>query len=156
MPLATHPNRTLPVWLAVDADRPEPERPVFLCRFLSKVDTDTLVDEYASVRTALRAAVVDNAEDAFNAAHKRLEALLGRCVAGWRNMTAPADGKPLDFAPDGFARVMDTAEMLELAEAALYRTQMSEVDAKKSPPSASSAESSSAPDAAEGSAARTS
>lgn len=148
MPLATNPNKTLPVWLESDADVPMETRPVFLCRFLTRFEIHAVADELDAIPQ-----LTDMAE-----AHKRINALLAKGIVGWRNMTEPGEGGPvpIGFGADRFDRVLHPQEKWELADLMLSAPRLKEADRGKSTSSPTSTPDSSAPGVREERAGKTS
>jgi hypothetical protein len=141
MPLATNPNRTVPAWLASDADQALETRPVFLCRFLTSHDVDELYDEYNAIVKI---------ED-YDERNKQLSAFLAKGVVGWRNIAQPGEFGARTFIKGNGAQfdlVLTVSEKFELADLMLTRPRASEVELKKSSSSAPIGEASSAPAAA--------
>jgi hypothetical protein len=103
MPLAFRPDKTVPVSLDVDADIDPPQRPAFLCRFLTEGDAQRIEDCLHEGQAA--------ADDA-DAAMILCRALC-LSVTGWRNMI-DATGKPLTFAGPESLGVLTYRELLEL------------------------------------------
>lgn len=143
MPLATNPNKTVPIWLAGDADIPIETRPVFLCRFLTRFEIDSIFEELQEIPSLKDAGEM----------HARSDAVLNRGIRGWRNMTEPdpVTGNPvsIDFGTDKWNRILSPAEKQELGYAMLSGPRMSERDLGESTSSPTSTPDSSAPDVRE-------
>jgi hypothetical protein len=124
MPLATNPNKTLPIWCECDAEIPMESRPTFTCRFLTRHELSAFNDELEEI----------NGIEKHDEARARLSAVLAKGIRGWRNMTEPgADGPvPIDFAPDRFDRVLSAQEKWELAYTMLRAPRLNDEDKKKS------------------------
>lgn len=121
MPIACDPEQTVWISLAVDADKPEPERPQFRCRYLTAA-------QVRRVGTLINDAIEAGADS--KAAKMVAEAvLLG--VNGWRNMTDPS-GEPLEFDPERLSDILTVTEQFELAGLTVSETRLSEYDRKKS------------------------
>lgn len=149
MPLATNPNKTVPIWLDGDADIPMETRPVFLCRFLTRFEIDSIFEELQEIPTLTDASEM----------HARSDAILNRGIRGWRNMTEPdpvtGEPKPIDFGPDKWNRILSPAEKQELGFAMLKGPRMNERDMGESTSSPTSTPDSSAPGVREESAPKT-
>lgn len=129
MPLATNPNKTVPIWLESDAEIPEATRPVFLGRFLTSHEIDALTDELTEI--------VGMSD--YDEAHRQLSAFLAKGIIGWRNMSKPGEGA-IDFAPGLFDHVLTRPEKFDLAHLMLTRPRATEIELKKSASSAPTAQ----------------
>ncbi len=102
MPLALDPHETVPVSLALDADKPEESRPTFICRFVSSRDViriEELVAEAAAQGTSNKDV------------NAKLNEALALEVVDWKNMGAA-------FGPDCLD-ILTIEEKFELVGRAL-------------------------------------
>lgn len=141
MPIANHPKQTCDIVLEVDQDRPESERPVFVCRFLTRVEMLNIpakLKEIAGTNDPILA-------------HQMLDDLLAVGIVGWRNMNDPATGKALPFARESFDKLLTEHEKFELVGLMVTTPILKEIDRKKSSSPSPSGGGSSAAAAREGS-----
>jgi hypothetical protein len=143
MPLSSDPQQTTPVWLDIDAGKPEAERPAFRYRFFTARQVRQrreLID---------RAKVLPDVE-----AEPLMVQALAIGLAGWQNLT-DGDGNPVHYDaadPGAMSAALTVLELFELAGQATDAVTLAEGEKKRaasassSPPTTTSANS--APNAA--------
>ncbi|HET6442533.1 MAG TPA: hypothetical protein VFH53_09165 [Phycisphaerae bacterium] len=145
MPLALDPNQTFDVVLKSDEAKPEGQRPVFRCRFVSarqwrrlsglEKEVERLRDEKAGPEAILNA----------------LLSRLAEAVSGWSGMIDPETGAAIPYEPEALDRVLTMNEAWELLYRILGGARMGVDDKKKSgpplPPSTEDSAAADAPDA---------
>lgn len=114
MPIALDPQETVWLWLQVDAAKPEDARPAFQVRYMT-----------VAQRRRLIAAAKDAAGQPDDQAEETIRKALESVVVGWR-------GFPKPYALDLLPEYLTVAEYFELVGECLRRTELSEIDRKKS------------------------
>lgn len=120
MPIALDTEETIWFPLASDAKKPDETRPEFETRFL----------DYATVRKIRRAIESAVKETDDEKANELLDDALCSALVGWRNMGQGE--KAVTFSREALSHVLTVNEKYELASLCVIKTQLAELDRKKS------------------------
>lgn len=123
-PLALDPEATFELVLETDQDKPEGERPTFICRYLSNRDWQRIAHVNDNMQQIKEDA--SGVEEVL----ERLADALDRAVVNWRNMTDPQTGEEIPFSKENINRVLTVREVSELLQKVMKRNQLGP-DAKK-------------------------
>lgn len=120
MPIALDPQETVWFPLASDAKKADDVRPEFESRYL----------DYATVRKIRRAIQDAVKEQDDDKANDLLDDALCSALVGWRNMGKGK--KAIKFSREALSDVLTVNEKYELAGLCVMKTQLAELDRKKS------------------------
>ncbi len=140
MPISAHKSKRAKISLEIDKDIPEPERPVFLFRFISNA-------ERGEVRANLEAAGKFKDDESQSSS---VCAAIRPALIGWENQTTAF--APAGDSIDPLRRILTLTEIWELAFAFLDGITVQERDIKNSQPPLADATEKSASDAGAGNA----